>query len=71
MPKLYSNTSSLVASQLPDYIRGDYVSYVSGNNQATADYSKFINFVEAYYKFLEKETYPTEVLQNAKEYSDV
>ena len=71
MPKLYSNTSSLVASQLPDYIRGDYISYVSGNNQATADYSKFINFVEAYYKFLEKETYPTEVLQNAKEYSDV
>jgi len=71
MPKLYSNTSPLVVSQLPDYIRGDYVSYVSGNDTATADYSKFINFVEAYYRFLEKETYPTEVLQNAKEYADV
>lgn len=71
MPKLFSNTSSLVASQLPDYIRGDYVSYVAGNDSATSDYSKFINFVEAYYKFLEKETNPTEVLQNAKAYSDV
>lgn len=71
MPKLYSNTSSLVTGQLPDYIKGDYISYVSGNNTTNADYSKFIQFVEAYYKFLEKETNPTEVLQNAKVYADV
>jgi len=71
MPKLISNTSALVVSQIPDYIRGDYVSYVSGSNIVTADYSKFIHFVEAYYKFLEKETNPTEVLQNAILYADV
>jgi len=63
MPKLESNVSSLVVSQLPDFIRGDYV---SSSNQETPTYKKFINFIEAFYKFLEQETRPVEVLQNAK-----
>jgi len=68
MPKLESNVSSLVVSQLPDFIRGDYV---SSSNQETPTYKKFINFIEAFYKFLEQETRPVEVLQNAKKYSDI
>ena len=36
-----------------------------------SNYLKFIYFVEAYYKFLEQPTYPSEVLQNAREYADV
>ncbi len=73
MPRLQSNVSALVASQLPDYIRGDYITYASGNSitYSGAIYNKFINFIEAYYKFLEKETGPTEILQNAFNYNDV
>lgn len=40
------------------------------NNSTTKNYIKFIQFVEAYYKFLELQTESTEVLQNIRNYAD-
>lgn len=74
MPDLTSNVSSLVVSQLPDFIRGDYDTITSNASpyaNSSNDYKQFIKFVEAYYKFLEQENSPNEVLQNSRYYADV
>lgn len=74
MPELTSNVSSLVVSQLPDFIRGDYDTITSNSSpyaNSSTDYKQFIKFVEAYYKFLEQENSPNEVLQNSRNYADV
>lgn len=74
MPRLTSNISPFIVSQLPDYIRGDYITYASSNKNLVnnnSDYSKLINFLEAYYRFLEQEKNPQELLQNIKKYGDI
>lgn len=55
--RLKDKISSLVGSQLPDFVRSDY--------------TKFVSFVEAYYRFLEQDEQAQEVIQNANSYSDI
>jgi len=55
--RITERISNLVASQLPEFIRNDYPT--------------FISFLEAYYEYLEQDTYAQELLQNARLYSDI
>ena len=55
--KLDNFLSSIVNSQLPDFIQSDYPT--------------FVEFIKAYYKFLDQTAKPQEVLQNIKKYADI
>lgn len=55
--RIQERLSTLVPSQLPEFIRSDYTTFVS--------------FLEAYYEYLEQDTYAHELLQNSRKYSDV
>jgi hypothetical protein len=55
--RLKEKISSLVNSQFPEFIRSDYTTFVA--------------FVEAYYKFLEQDQGAQEIIQNARSYSDI
>lgn len=57
MPKLDNKLSSIVSSQIPDFIR--------------ADNEVFSEFIKAYYKFLEQEKNSQELLQNLKSYASI
>lgn len=57
MARIEDKLSQLVPSQLPEFIRNDY--------------STFVLFLKAYYRFLEQDLNSQEILQNALSYSDI
>ena len=54
--RINEKVSELVNSQLPEFIRSDYTTFVA--------------FLEYYYKFLEQDQSPQEVIQNVRSYGD-
>ena len=57
MSRIKEKLSLLINSQLPEFIRSDY--------------DTFVAFIEAYYEFLEQDQGAQELLQNAIAYSDI
>lgn len=57
LSRLKEKISKLVRSQLPEFVSNDY--------------SLFVSFIEAYYRFLEQDQQAIEIVQNASEYSDI
>ena len=55
--RIKEKISELVNSQLPEFIRSDYTTFVA--------------FLEYYYKFLEQDQGALELVQNARQYSDI
>jgi len=55
--RIKEKVSELVSSQLPEFIRSDYTTFVA--------------FLEYYYKFLEQDQGALEIVQNARQYSDI
>ena len=55
--RIKEKVSELVNSQLPEFIRSDYTTFVA--------------FLEYYYKFLEQDQGALELVQNARQYSDI
>jgi len=55
--RISEKVSELVNSQLPEFIRSDYTTFVA--------------FLEYYYKFLEQDQGALELVQNARQYSDI
>jgi hypothetical protein len=55
--RIKEKISTLVGSQLPEFIQNDYTTFVA--------------FLEAYYKFLEQDQGAFELIQNARKYSDI
>jgi hypothetical protein len=55
--RITEKISRLVSSQLPEFIRSDYTTFVA--------------FLEYYYKFLEQDQGALEIVQNARKYSDI
>ena len=55
--RITEKLSTLVQSQLPEFVRSDY--------------STFVAFLEAYYRFLEQDQSSQELIQNALQYSDI
>ena len=55
--RIKEKVSTLVGSQLPEFIQNDYTT--------------FVTFLEAYYKFLEQDQGAFELIQNARKYSDI
>lgn len=55
--RIKDKISELVNSQLPEFIRTDYTTFVA--------------FLEYYYKFLEQDQSALELVQNARQYSDI
>lgn len=57
MSRIKDKISAIVSSQLPEFIQ--------------ADYTTFVAFIEAYYRFLEQDQYALELVQNARSYNDI
>ena len=55
--RIQNKVSELVNSQLPEFIRTDYTTFVA--------------FLEYYYKFLEQDQGALELVQNARQYNDI
>ena len=55
--RIKEKVSELVNSQLPEFIRSDYTTFVA--------------FLEYYYKFLEQDQEALELVQNSRQYSDI
>lgn len=55
--RIKDKISAIVSSQLPEFIQSDY--------------STFVSFIEAYYKFLEQDQGALELVQNARSYADL
>jgi hypothetical protein len=55
--RIKERLSTLVPSQLPEFIRSDYATFVA--------------FLEAYYEYLEQDGYAQELIQNSRKYSDI
>lgn len=55
--RIKDKVSELVNSQLPEFIRSDYTTFVA--------------FLKYYYKFLEQDQSALELVQNARQYSDI
>jgi len=55
--RIKEKISKLVSGHVPEFIRSDYTTFVS--------------FIEAYYRFLEQDQAALELVQNAKEYGDI
>jgi len=55
--RIKEKISTLVSSQLPEFVRTDYTTFVA--------------FLEAYYEFLEQDSNAQELLQNIRSYQDV
>jgi hypothetical protein len=55
--RIKDKVSELVNSQLPEFIRSDYTTFVA--------------FLQYYYKFLEQDQGALELVQNARQYSDI
>lgn len=57
MTRIQDKLSQIIPSQLPEFIRSDY--------------STFVLFLKAYYQFLEQDLNAQEILQNALSYADI
>ena len=57
MSRIKEKISAIVSSQLPEFIQTDYTTFVA--------------FVEAYYRFLEQDQGAYELIQNSRSYSDI
>ena len=57
MSRIKEKISSLVASQVPEFVRSDYTT--------------FVDFLETYYRFLEQDQGAQELIQNAASYADI
>jgi hypothetical protein len=55
--RIKEKISKLVSGHVPEFIKSDYTTFVS--------------FIEAYYRFLEQDQGALEVVQNAREYGDI
>lgn len=55
--KIQNKLSSLIPSQLPDFIQEEY--------------SQFVNFLKAYYQFLEVDKGSQEILSSIRQYTDI
>lgn len=55
--RIKEKLSTLVSSQLPEFVQNDYTT--------------FVTFLEAYYEFLEQDQAPQEVIQNIRSYADI
>jgi len=55
--RIKERLSTLVPSQLPEFIRSDYTTFVA--------------FLEAYYEYLEQDGQAQELIQNSRKYSDI
>jgi len=55
--RIKEKISAIVSSQLPEFIQSDFTTFVS--------------FIEAYYRFLEQDQNALEVVQNARSYNDI
>jgi hypothetical protein len=55
--RIKDKVSELVSSQLPEYIRSDYTTFVA--------------FLQYYYRFLEQDQGALELVQNARQYNDI
>jgi len=55
--RIKDKVSELVSSQLPEFIRSDYTTFVA--------------FLQYYYKFLEQDQGALELVQNARQYNDI
>jgi hypothetical protein len=55
--RIKERLSTLVPSQLPEFVRSDYETFVA--------------FLEAYYEYLEQDGYAQELIQNSRKYSDI
>jgi len=55
--RIKDKVSELVSSQLPEFIRSDYTTFVA--------------FLQYYYQFLEQDQGALELVQNARQYSDI
>lgn len=54
-----------ITQKISDVVRRQFPEHVQ------SDYNKFIQFVEAYYQFLEQDQEAVELLQNARSYKDI
>ena len=57
MSRIKEKLSALVSQQLPEFVRSDY--------------TLFVSFLEAYYRFLEQDQNAQEIVQNARNYNDI
>jgi hypothetical protein len=55
--RIKEKISKLVSGHVPEFVKSDYTTFVS--------------FIEAYYRFLEQDQGALEVVQNAREYGDI
>jgi len=55
--RIKDKLSQLVRSQLPEFV--------------SSEYSVFVEFLEAYYRYLEQDQYAYELIQNAQDYADI
>lgn len=55
--RIKEKISSIVERQFPEFVQKDFI--------------KFIAFVESYYKFLEQDQHPQEIIQNLQSYADI
>ena len=62
---ILSNTKIQISAAAPVTLTSAKLNFVKTNTN-----SNFIKFLEAYYKFLEQDQYPQELLQNARQYAD-
>jgi hypothetical protein len=62
---ILSNTKIQISASAPVTLTSAKLNFVKTNTN-----SNFIKFLEAYYKFLEQDQYPQELLQNARQYAD-
>jgi hypothetical protein len=62
---ILSNTKIQISASAPVTLTSAKLNFVRTNTN-----SNFIKFLEAYYKFLEQDQYPQELLQNARQYAD-
>lgn len=55
--RITEKLSKLISSQLPEYVRSEFPA--------------FVDFLEAYYRFLEQDQNAQEIIQNARSYADI
>jgi hypothetical protein len=63
--KILSSTQLEVSTAVLVSLSNQTVKFLRADSTST-----FVKFIEAYYKFLEQDKYPQEILQNSKQYGD-
>lgn len=64
--KILSSNSIEVSNTIAVTLSNQVAKFVRADSTST-----FVKFLEAYYKFLEQDKYPQEVLQNSRQYADI